>query len=153
MKTFSDFSLNLFCLLFGFFLGNLFPNISLGLDFQKGDRGPEPGLSGVGPPGTFDPPGSFLDFFRLDILIQTISDIIPGPSHVGLVILLTSELINWTGKFFRIKQFNKKVTGPSVDSQRLLDELPIRPSFFSFINSVKIGLLFGIFVDAFKVGS
>lgn len=87
MKTFSDFSLNLFCLLFGFFLGNLFPNISLGLDFNKEVGGTAP----------------LPDFFRLDILIQKFSDIIPGPSQVGLFILLVSELINWSGKFFRTK--------------------------------------------------
>jgi hypothetical protein len=129
MKTFSDFSLNLFCLLFGFFLGNLFPNISLGLDFKEWGQAKLLPLP---------------DFFRLDILIQTFSGIIPGPSQVGLFIVVVSELINWSGKFLRTKEGRREP--PQL-------KFPAQKPIFPFLNSIKIGLLFGIFVDAFKVGS
>lgn len=122
MKTFSDFSLNLFCLLFGFFLGNLFPNVSLSIDPQSINNFPK------------------IQDTRIELLLQTVSGTIPGPSQVGLLLLFISELINWTGKFFRTKQIF-----PSRTSRFF--------KVFPFFNSVKIGLLFGIFVDAFKVGS
>lgn len=126
MKTFSEFSLNLFCLLFGFFLGNLFPNLSLD------------GVQGLTPTTTKNL-SEFQDT-RIDILLQTFSGTIPGPSQVGLLILLMSELINWMGKLFR--------GGFAAPKKGVL-----ATQLFPFLNSIKIGLLFGIFVDAFKVGS
>lgn len=97
---------------------------------------------------------------------------IPGPGFLGLIVLLLAECINWCGWVGR-----GKVQPPiSKKEANLLQGTPPRygqigwslrfwkngfqsrfslqnPFKFSYLNSLKIGFLLGIFVDAFKVGS
>lgn len=152
MKTFSEFSLNLFCLLFGFFLGNLFPDQSIFEQIfgTKAERGVSPISSqrnlteGIFASddialqtSTFSNPVNLVSW-RLDLLPTSF----PGPSQVGLSILVLSEFINWNGAFWKKRAGGANKVPPCSHNQ-----------FFILFNSFKIGLLFGIFVDAFKVGS
>nr|YP_009106403.1 hypothetical chloroplast RF20 [Fusochloris perforata]AIT95223.1 hypothetical chloroplast RF20 [Fusochloris perforata] len=121
---FNFFSIGLFFLFFGFLLGNIF--------------------------------GTFLNILR---------DFFIWDGLIVCFLILLCELTNYniyskkkSTKIF--KYFNSEVKIFGSDSHRAEAELPFRPlGNFSFqilwkmLNYLKLGLLLGFFIDAFKVGS
>lgn len=183
MNKFSNFSLNLFLLLCGFFWGNLFGAIEenipkLGFAFSeklnptqvgnelemqnfKGDSPWEQNSQLEALP-LFS--GEFLRFF-------------PGPGILGLIVLFLAELCNWaTSRQGALKKRNslkkfksfqgvslnplnlqlgldQNFLGNNLENNRSWGKSQLQKSFVPYLNSFKIGFLLGIFVDAFKVGS
>ena len=151
MQKFSNFSLNLFLVLFGFFCGNLLPGGSIefpGSFLNFGDA------AGQSFSNQNNPSGEIVATHQqiLGLPTQTLFSALPGPGFFGLIVLFFAEFINWCGARVSSQQ---RFKGQSSNSQFVFETklLNRNSSKFSYFNSLKIGFLLGIFVDAFKVGS
>lgn len=147
MKIFANFSLNLFCLLCGFFFGNLFGSLELHY-FESHQH----------------TTSEFESYSGGSSKAKQIISFFPGPGILGFLLLFIAEILNWwearektnfrqrTGFFPRSKTLHNF---SSTNSQnQILGEVGKKSSvWLNFMNSFKTGFLFGIFVDAFKVGS
>ena len=151
MQKFSNFSLHLFLLLFGFFCGNLLPGGSIefpGSFLSFGDDG------GQSFSNQNNLSGEIVSTHQqiLGLTTQTLFSAIPGPGFLGLIVLFFAEFINCCGA--RVSS-QRRFKEQSSNSQFVFEAKPLKgnSSKFSYFNSFKIGFLLGIFVDAFKVGS
>jgi hypothetical protein len=156
MQKFSNFSFNLFLVLFGFFCGNLLPGGSI--EFPGSSTGFEEGGWQSFPnqnTAKINLSGEILSMHQqiLGYITQALFSAIPGPGFLGLIVLFFAEFINWCGS-----RVSPQISSKERNSQFVLkapsSDFPRRnPLKFSYLNSFKIGFLLGIFVDAFKVGS
>jgi hypothetical protein len=161
MKIFSNFSLNFFCLLCGFFFGNLFGSGELQYF------------------STYTPNTSDLEIFSqkegaggFPLFPHQVLSFLPGPGIIGFVLLFFAELLNWSFARAATRQIeNSSKTQRSIWRKgpnpwramkktsslggilKILEKPEKAFVPFSFLNSLKTGFFFGIFVDAFKVGS
>lgn len=160
MNKFSNFSFNLFLVLFGFFCGNLlpggsfqFPENLLGFGEKTGEW-----VSSAHPPNENIPKIHLSN----EIIVppqqiwstKTLFFAIPGPGLQGLIVLFLAEFINWLGTRISSQRKRPNSIGKTFQFEVFTKNfLRLQPSKFSYLNSFKIGFLLGIFVDAFKVGS
>jgi hypothetical protein len=156
MNKFSNFSFNLFLVLFGFFCGNLLP----GGSFQFPEKFFAPGewVSSAHPPNENIPKihlsNEIIAPQQQIWSAKTLFFAIPGPGLQGLIVLFLAEFINWSGTRMSSQLKRPDSIGKTFQFEVFAKNFfRFQPSKFSYLNSFKIGFLLGIFVDAFKVGS
>jgi len=86
-----------------------------------------------------------------EIFVALFSGFLIGNTF-GMFLTPIRELIPWDGATILIALMTCEVLGKFV-YQRTLTKIESWFQFLKFLNSTKIGVLFGFFVDAFKVGS
>lgn len=178
MQKFSNFSLNLFLLLFGFFCGNLLPGGSIEFPWDSASvatrwtlplelnpeeiQSPSAKLSLAQPLEKSRSNNIFSEIFFtpqhswVDSANQICSKAIPGPGFLGFLVVILAEFINWCEMVSKQipPQLRSKEKKPKFILKTRVSSFYLgNSSKFGYLNSFKIGLLLGIFVDAFKVGS
>ena len=173
MQKFSNFSLNLFLLLFGFFCGNLLPGGSIEFPWNSAQGATRSAL--VAPHNTEQQPKpeeiqtSLTKLFTAQSLEKTISNniypeirstpqqtwgsgtnqilckVIPGPGFLGFIIVILTEFINWCGVYAR--QPSSQIRSRERTPKFLFKA---RASGFYFGNSRRAKLL--AYLNSFKIG-